>query len=230
MASVSKVLIVDDEQRIVEVVRSYLVKEGYTVVQAGNGIEALELYRREEPDLVVLDLMMPGMDGWEVCKRIRAESAVPIIMLTAKSQVEDRVEGLSIGADDYLVKPFSPKELVARIRAVLRRTGEEGRTADVLELDGGRLKIDMLKQEVIKDGRNAGLTQLEFNILKTLASNPGRVYSRETLIYAVLGYDYEGYDRTIDTHIKNIRNKIEDNKRDPRYIKTIYGAGYKFGG
>lgn len=230
MTGAKKILIVDDEQRIVEVVRSYLVREGYEVVQAGNGIEALGLFRRENPDLVVLDLMMPDIDGWEACKRIRAESAVPVIMLTAKSRVEDRVEGLSIGADDYLVKPFSPKELVARIRAVLRRSGEEGRAADVLELDGGRLKIDMLKQEVVKDGVNAGLTQLEFNIFKILASSPGRVYSRETLIDAALGYDYEGYDRTIDTHIKNIRNKIEDNKKDPRYIKTIYGAGYKFGG
>jgi two-component system OmpR family response regulator len=226
----SKILVVDDETKIVEVVESYLEKEGYTAVSANNGREALEVFRREEPDLVILDLMMPDMDGWEVCKRIRAMSNVPIIMLTAKSQVDDRIEGLSIGADDYVLKPFSPRELVARVRAILRRIEDDGRAADILSFDEGRLKIDTIRHQVVKDGNMLELTKLEFNILKTLASNPGRVYSREMLINAVLGYDYDGYDRTIDTHIKNIRNKIEDDKKEPRYIKTIYGAGYKFGG
>jgi len=225
-----KILVVDDEDKIVEVVASYLEKEGYCVSTAYTGREALDVFYREEPDLIVLDLMMPDMDGWEVCKKIRETSQVPVIMLTARSQVDDRVEGLSIGADDYVLKPFSPRELVARIRTILRRTESKSRAADILSFNGGKLKIDMVRHLVIKEGQRLELTGIEFKLIETLAGNPGRVYSREQLISIALGFDYDGYDRTIDTHIKNIRQKIEDDKKKPHYIKTVYGVGYKFGG
>lgn len=225
-----KILVVDDEEKIVDVVVSYLKKEGFDVVTAYTGEEALEVFYDEEPDLIVLDLMMPGIDGWGVCKKTRETSQIPIIMLTARSQVDDRVEGLEIGADDYVLKPFSPRELVARIRTILRRTEHINRAADILSFDGEKLKIDTVRHLVFKEGQSLELTQVEFKLLETLAGNPGRVFSREQLIYIALGFDYDGFDRTIDTHIKNIRQKIEDDKKNPHYIKTVYGVGYKFGG
>ncbi len=230
MKEKKKILVVDDEKNIVEVVASYLAKEGYEVSTAYTGQEAMDLFYDEVPDLIVLDLMMPGIDGWQVCKKIRETYRVPIIMLTARSHVDDRVEGLEIGADDYVLKPFSPRELVARVRTVLRRTQEANKAADVLSFNDGRLRIDTVRHMVFKEGLPLELTQVEFKLLETLAGNPGRVFSREQLIDMVLGFDYQGYDRTIDTHIKNIRHKIEDDKSRPSYIKTVYGVGYKFGG
>lgn len=222
------VLVVDDEENIVEVVKAYLKKEGYKVLTAYDGKEALNIFNREEIDFIVLDLMMPNISGEDVCKEIRLTSQVPILMLTAKVQEGDRIYGLDIGADDYMSKPFSPKELVARVRAILRRTNPHEKKAEIIELNSGDLEINFGNMEVKKQGEYVELTATEFKLLSFLAQNIGMVFSRDTLIEKVLGYDYEGYDRTIDTHIKNIRHKIEDEKN--KYIITVYGAGYKFMG
>ena len=227
----NNVLVVEDEQNIIDVISAYLSKEKFIVFQAMDGEEALETFKSKEIHLVILDLMIPKISGEEVCSRIRNSSDVPIIMLTAKSDEESRIDGLSIGADDYVVKPFSPRELVERVKALLRRSYRSENTqplAEKLVFDNGRLVIEIDKMLVLKDNSIVDLTSNEFKILTAFLSNPGVVLSREHLIELAFGYDYEGYDRTIDTHIKNIRQKLEDNPKAPAYIVTVYGVGYKF--
>lgn len=225
----NRILVVDDEQKIVDVVRAYLERDGYIVFSATDGQSALEVADRSHPDLVILDLMLPDLSGEEVCQRLRQESEVPILMLTAKSAEEERIKGLSIGADDYLVKPFSPRELTARVRAILRRSKGDV-LKDVLSFGDGKIVIDAVRHEVRRLGELVSLTPLEFKLLLTLAQYPGRAYSRLELIRKVQGYDFEGYERTVDTHIKNLRSKIEDDPKNPTYVQTIYGVGYKFVG
>jgi two-component system, OmpR family, response regulator RegX3 len=222
------VLVVDDERKIRELVRPYLERAGYAVLLADSGTAALETAGRLSPDLVVLDLMLPDLSGEEVARSLRELSDVPIIMLTAKSGEEDRIAGLRLGADDYLVKPFSPRELAARVDAVLRREGK-GRPAAAQTFDRGRLRIDGEAREVTVAGETVGLTRSEFDLLAVLAGRPGRVFSRAELVARVQGYDYEGYDRTIDAHVKNLRRKLGDDPRVPRYVETVTGVGYKLG-
>jgi DNA-binding response OmpR family regulator len=221
------ILIVEDEKKIADIVRGYLEKEGYRVRHAADGAEALKLLK-EEFDLVILDLMLPDMQGEELCGIIRENSDVPVIMLTARSAEEDRIKGLGIGADDYVVKPFSPRELVARVKAHLRRAGKTKKK--MLSFNRSVLKIDLDNREVLKEGSPVVLTPTEFKILVSLSENPGRVFSREQLVNIVQGYDFEGYDRTIDAHVKNLRHKIEKDSREPKFIRTVYGIGYKFTG
>jgi len=223
-----KILVVDDEVKIVRVVRAYLEKEGYQVVEANDGLEALELARREKPDLVVLDLMLPKLSGWDVCRALRQESSVPILMLTARDEDTDKIVGLELGADDYLTKPFNPKEMVARVRAILRRVGPQRLSGKVIA--AGDLRIDLDRREVRLAGKEAHLTPTEFDLLRALVEHPGRVLTRAQLMDAVLGESYEGFDRAIDSHIKNLRQKIEPDPRKPRYVLTVFGVGYKFAG
>ena len=220
-----RVLVVDDDVKTVELVKLYLNRDGYRVVTAYDGAEALRLARENHPDLIVLDLMLPEVDGLEVCRTLRAESDVPIIMLTAKSTDRDKLTGLDLGADDYMTKPFSPRELAARVRTVLRRLpGERGPD----EVERGQLAVNFLTHEAYLAGRPLNLTTVEFKLLGVLIKEPGRVFSRAQLIEKALGYDFEGFDRTIDVHILNLRRKLEPNPSHPTYIKTVYGAGYKF--
>ena len=221
-----KILVVEDEDKIAEIVRAYLEKEGFQITVAGTGQKAISLLKNGF-DLIILDLMLPDMDGEDICVTIRKDADTPIIMLTAKSEEEDRIKGLGLGADDYVVKPFSPRELVARVKALLRRAGG---TSATLQFNKGDLIIDSLRFEVSKKGAQAVLTPTEFKLLQCLAGHPGQVFTRLQLVNVILGYDFEGYDRTIDAHVKNIRHKIEDNQRKPSYIKTVYGVGYKFMG
>jgi two-component system alkaline phosphatase synthesis response regulator PhoP len=226
MAS-KKILVVDDDVKTVELVKLYLNRDGYRVLTAYDGTEALRLARESHPDLIVLDLMLPGMDGFEVCRTLRDESDVPIVMLTARTTDEDKLTGLGLGADDYVSKPFSPRELAARVRAVLRRLpGERGPA----EIKRGELVLNFLKQEASIADRHLNLTPVEFKLLGVLAKEPGRVFSRTELVEKALGYDYKGFDRTIDVHILNLRRKLETDSRHPKYIKTLYGSGYKFSG
>jgi DNA-binding response OmpR family regulator len=219
-----RVLVVDDDVKTVELVKLYLNRDGYRVLTAYDGVEALRLARESHPDLIVLDLMLPGIDGLKVCHTLREESDVPIIMLTAKTTDQDKLEGLELGADDYVTKPFSPQELAARVRAVLRRLpGERGPE----EIKHGELIMDFLKREVSLAGKPINLTPVEFKLLGILMKEPGRVFSRTQLIEKALGYDFKGFDRTIDVHILNLRRKLEPDPSHPRYIKTVYGAGYK---
>jgi DNA-binding response OmpR family regulator len=221
---------VDDEDKILEVVCSYLRREGYEPLQAGSGDEALRLFQSERPDLVVLDLMLPGTSGEEVCRRLRRESRVPVLMLTAKAAEEERLRGFRLGADDYLTKPFSPRELVARVRALLRRASEEPLPlAGVVRFNRGELVLDLERRQVLKGGRPISLTATELRLLLTLASHPRRVFSREELIRFALGQDFSGFDRTVDAHVKNLRRKIESDPRRPAYIETVRGSGYRFG-
>lgn len=220
-----RVLVVDDDGKTVELVKLYLNRDGYRVLAAYDGVEALRLAREGRPDLIVLDLMLPGIDGLEVCRTLRDESDVPIIMLTARTTDEDKLTGLSLGADDYVTKPFSPRELAARVRAVLRRLpGERGPA----EIKRGELALNFLRQEASVAGRPLNLTPIEFKLLGVLIKEPGRVFSRAELVEKALGYDYKGFDRTIDVHILNLRRKLEPDPQHPKYIKTAYGAGYKF--
>ncbi|UCC63981.1 MAG: response regulator transcription factor [Anaerolineae bacterium] len=220
------ILVVDDEAKIARLVRDYLEQAGYPVTLAFDGREALAAFRHEKPRLVILDLMLPEVDGLDVARIIRKESDTPIIMLTARVEEVDRLIGLELGADDYVTKPFSPRELVARVRAVLRRTEGHERAAPLLSV--GDLAIDPERRTVTVAGRAVELTPTEFDLLTVLARHPGRVFSRMELLERVQGYAYEGYERTVDAHIKNIRQKIEEHPRKPRYILTIYGLGYKF--
>ncbi len=223
------VLVVDDEKKIRDLVRSYLENEGYVVFVADTGERALETFGRVRPDLIVLDLMLPDVTGEEVARTVHELSPVPIIMLTAKSSEDDRVAGLRLGADDYLVKPFSPRELVARVEAVLRRsTGSGADGAGALRFDGGRLVIDRDSREVRVGDVLVDLTRSEFDLLYALASHPGRVFSRFELVTKVQGYDYEGYERTIDVHVKNLRRKLGDDPRSATFVVTVTGVGYKF--
>lgn len=220
-----KVLVVDDDIKTVELVRLYLDRDGYQVLTAYDGVEALRLARENRPDLIVLDLMLPDIDGFEVCRILRQESDVPIIMLTARSTDQDKLTGLGLGADDYVTKPFSPKELAARVQAVLRRLpGERGPE----EIKSGELSMNFTNHEAWLAGRLLDLTSVEFKLLGVLAKEPNRVFSRTDLIEEALGYDFEGFDRTIDVHILNLRRKLELDPSHPRYLKTVYGVGYKF--
>ncbi len=222
-----RVLVVDDDVKTVELVKLYLNRDGYKVLTAYNGMEALRLAREGHPDLIVLDLMLPGVDGLEVCRTLRSESDVPIIMLTARTTDEDKLTGLGLGADDYVTKPFSPRELAARVRAVLRRLpGERGPD----EIKHGELTVNFVKREASLVGRSLNLTPIEFKLLGVLVKEPERVFSRDQLIEKALGYDFNGFDRTIDVHILNLRRRLEPDPSHPRYIKTVYGAGYKFTG
>jgi len=222
-----RILLVEDEKSIRDAVAAYLEREGYWVTPAVDGQEALDQFSKHRFDLVVLDLMLPKVSGEVVCRAIRESSDVPIIMLTAKGELEDRVAGLELGADDYLVKPFSPRELVARVRALLRRAhvGTEPQRDRIVY---GPLEIDTAGHKAFLGGEELDLTASEFKLLTTLARYPGRVYSRMELVEKVLGYDFEGYERTIDSHVKNLRAKLGDDPRDPTFIWTVHGVGYRF--
>ena len=228
MASNKRVLIVDDDAKTVELVKLYLERDGYRVLIARDGIEALRFARESRPALIILDIMLPGMNGLEVCRTLREESDVPVIMLTARTTEDDRLEGLDIGADDYITKPFSPRELAARVRTVLRRLPEEMVMRGPEEIQYGKLIVNFLKHEVYLDGKSLNLTAIEFKLLGILVREPERVFSRGQLIGKAVGYGFEGFDRTIDVHIHNLRRKLEPDPGRPRYIKTVYGAGYKF--
>jgi len=221
-----RILIVDDEPKIVRVLRGYLEAAGFQVIAAYDGAEALAAFRNEAPDLIVLDLMLPKVDGLDVARSIRRESDVPIIMLTARVDEADRLIGLELGADDYVTKPFSPREVVARVRAVLRRVGGSEPTSRVLA--AGDVALDLDKRQATVSGRLVELTPTEFDLLATLVENPGRVFSRMQLLDKIQGYTYEGYERTVDAHVKNLRQKIEEDPKHPSYILTVYGLGYKF--
>ena len=219
-----KVLVVDDDVKTVELVKLYLNRDGYRVLTAYNGNDALQIARESRPDLIVLDLMLPGMNGLDVCRILRQESEVPIIMLTAMTTDDDRLTGLNIGADDYVTKPFSPRELAARVRAVLRRLpGERGPE----KIEYGALTVNFIKHEAYLEGKSLNLTPIEFKVLGTLLKEPGRVFSRAQIIEKAFGHDFDSFDRTIDVHILKLRRKLEPDPHHPRYIKTIYGAGYK---
>ena len=218
------ILVVDDDVKIVELVQMYLKRDGYTVLTACDGGEALVSFRENNPDLVILDLMLPSVDGLEICRIMRSESDVPIIMLTARTSDRDKLTGLDSGADDYVTKPFSPGELAARVRAVLRRLPSQRGPA---ELRHGVITVNMLRREARISDRPLDLTTVEFNVLAALVKEPGRVFDRMELIDRAMGHDFEGFDRVIDVHIFNLRRKIEPDPKRPRYIKTIYGAGYK---
>ena len=223
-----KIVVIDDDSSVQEVVRAYLEKDGYHVFVAGTAADGLSLIARIKPGLVVLDLMLPDRSGEDICREIRDRSDLPILMLTAKASEEERVTGLAIGADDYLTKPFSPRELVARVRAILRRThGGDQPLVEVISLDDGALEIDTVRHEVRKGGDPVELTPNEYKLLQTLARYPGRAYSRFELINHVQGYEFEGYERTIDAHVKNLRKKIEDDPKQPHYVETVFGVGYR---
>jgi DNA-binding response OmpR family regulator len=219
------VLIVDDEKRLVSLVESYLTQEGYRAVTAYNGKEALTMAEKENPDLIILDIMMPEMNGYEFMQAHRAKKDTPIIMLTAKVEDDDKVVGLELGADDYVTKPFKPRELMARVRNVLRRAGKNEPKAKVLR--AGDIILDRDTREVVVGGKSVDLTPSEFDLLAALLASPGRVFSRLDLLDVIQGVRYEGYERTIDTHIKNLRAKIEPDPHKPRYIETMYGVGYR---
>jgi DNA-binding response OmpR family regulator len=223
------ILVVDDEPGILEIAGAYLRKEGFAVRTAATGQRALDAVATQRPDLIVLDLKLPDIPGEEVCARLRAVSDVPILMLTAKSAEEDRVRGLAIGADDYLVKPFSPRELVARVRAILRRVHPgQGPAADLLSLDGGGLEVDLARYEVRIEALPVVLTASEFRLLATLCRQPGRVFSRFELLEAMHGQDVEGFERTVDAHVKNLRRKLDDvSPGAGGYVATVYGVGYR---
>jgi DNA-binding response OmpR family regulator len=226
-----KILLVDDERRIIEVLEAYLVREGYEIHCADNGIDALKKVKTLNPDLIILDLMLPDISGEEVCRLVRKDSDVPILMLTAKSAEDDRINGIVMGADDYLTKPFSPREVVVRVQAILRRV-KKTEKVERLEFNGRKLVIDLIKKEVTANGDNITLTPIEYKLLTNMAVNPGRVYSRMDLLEKIQdeGIYYEGYERSVDTHIKNLRKKIEQDSRQPDFIVTVFGMGYKFGG
>jgi two-component system alkaline phosphatase synthesis response regulator PhoP len=221
-----QILIVDDEPQIVRVLKGYLETAGFQVITASDGTEAIAAFRHESPDLVVLDLMLPEVDGLDVARAIRRQGDVPIIMLTARVEETDRLIGLELGADDYVTKPFSPREVVARVRAVLRRT--ERTEPAPRTLKEGDIVLDPDKRQVTVRGRPVELTPTEFDLLAVLMETPGRVFSRMQLLDKVQGYAYEGYERTVDAHVKNLRQKIEEDPKQPRVILTVYGLGYKF--
>jgi two-component system alkaline phosphatase synthesis response regulator PhoP len=222
----TSVLIVEDEPEIAGLLRSHLEPEGFRVRAVRDGEAALREVEQAVPDLVILDLVLPRLSGFEVSRRIRETSLVPIIMLTARDEEDDRISGLEQGADDYITKPFSPREVVARVQAVLRRRRRDGR--DAIEVDG--LRVDFRGRGATRDGRPVRLTPTEWRLLEALASRPGQVLTRVQLIEQVYGHLFEGFERTVDAHIKNLRQKIEPEPRSPRYILTVYGAGYKFVG
>jgi DNA-binding response OmpR family regulator len=217
---------VDDEPKIAQIARDYLERAGFAVITAHDGDAALATARSAKPDLIVLDLRLPRRDGLDVARALRRESSVPIVMLTARGEEADRVAGLELGADDYIVKPFSPKELVARVRAVLRRVEPEARAAEVIRV--ADVTVDIVKMRVFVDSKEAELTPTEFQLLTALARQPGRVFTRAQLLDAVRGVAIDSYERVIDAHVKNIRRKLEPDPRRPRYLLTVHGVGYRF--
>ncbi len=226
-----KILVIDDEYMITDVVKSYLEHNAFKVHVEHNGKEGLKAFRDVKPDLVILDLMLPDLSGEEICKEIRRSSRTPIIMLTAKVEEEDILTGLDIGADDYMTKPFSGKQLIGRIKAVLRRTESDPVPLfNIMTFHGEDLEINLVNNEVRKNGELVRLTPSEYKILLSLAKYPNKTYSRDELIFIALGEEFDGYDRIIDTHIKKLRQKVEDDIKNPRYIQTVHGFGYKFGG
>src|ERR1700747_65427 len=227
VAGVATILVVDDEPRIVQIVRDYLQHGGFAVLVAADGPTALRPARTGRPDLVVLDLGLPGQDGLDVARALRRDGDVPIIMLTARSEESDKLVGLELGADDYMTKPFSPKELVARIRTVLRRVEGTRRQPDLIR-GGGEVPLEVLRMEARFAGRRVDLTKTEFQLLATMARQPGRVFTRAQLLDAVKGGAFESYERAIEPHVKNIRRKIEPDPRSPRYLQTVFGVGYRF--
>jgi two-component system alkaline phosphatase synthesis response regulator PhoP len=220
------ILVVDDERRIAGIARDYLERAGYRVTTAGNGVDALGLARTEHPDLIVLDLGLPHMDGLDVTRALRKQSNVPIIMLTARVDESDKLAGLELGADDYVTKPFSPKELVARVRAVFRRTDAQPERGDIVRAGG--MTLDTRRMQATVGNRSVDLTASEFELLATLARQPGRVFTRAQLLDAIRGDEVESFDRAIDAHVKNLRRKIEPDPRNPRFVVTVHGVGYKF--
>ena len=220
------ILVVDDEERLVSLVKAYLEQGGFRVVTAKDGRKALFIARQERPDLILLDVMMPEMDGHEFMRLHRQERNTPIILLTARIEEDDKIIGLELGADDYITKPFSPRELLARVRAVLRRLGQDSPAGQVLR--AGNVTLDQERYLVEVSGTRVDLTRSEFDLLATLMSSPGRVYSRLDLLDRLQGTAFEGYERTVDVHVKNLRSKIEPNPRKPEYIQTVYGVGYRF--
>lgn len=231
MSAEKNVLVVDDEAMIRESVSAYISKQGYHVLTAETGEEALEIFQNNSILFVILDLMLPGMTGEEICQAIRRQSRVPIIMLTARTQEEDVLNGLGLGADDYVTKPFSVKQLYARMEAILRRTASDLKPlSQKLSWNGNDLQVDFEHSEVRKQGELLNLTPSEWKILSALIQHPKKVFSRDNLIDLVFGPDFDGYDRVIDTHVKNLRKKVETNPKSPVYVKTVHGIGYKFGG
>lgn len=225
--AMGKVLVADDDKNICELLRLYLVKEGFQVVLAGDGEEALARFSAENPDIILLDVMMPRLDGWQVCREIRKKSECPIIMITAKGETFDKVLGLELGADDYVVKPFETKEIVARIKAVLRRTGKSAVENDIKEVSYDKLVVNMTKYELKVDGKVVDTPPKELELLYHLASNPNRVYTRDQLLDEVWGFEYYGDSRTVDVHVKRLREKLEG-VSDKWTLKTVWGVGYKF--
>jgi two-component system OmpR family response regulator len=228
-AVLKPILLVEDDKKIARVVKAYLEGEGYRVVHAERGKDAIAAAEKEPPLLILLDLMLPDTTGEELYQELKIRADAPVIMISAKSSEEERIAGFALGADDYVVKPFSPRELVYRIRALLKRTDQASLSGSApLSFSGGDLVVDALRYEVTKKGVAVKLTPTEFKVLQALASRPDRVLSRDELVEQALGYRFEGYERSIDAHIKNIRQKIEDDPRDPAWILTVYGVGYKF--
>jgi two-component system alkaline phosphatase synthesis response regulator PhoP len=221
-----KILVVDDEAEITRLVRAYLERAGFAVVTASEGRQALAVFRHERPNLVVLDLNLPGMDGLDVCRALRRDSDVPIIMLTARIEETDRLIGLELGADDYIVKPFSPREVVARVRTVLRRA--EGTPIRPEVISSAGVMLDLTQRAASLNGQTLDLTTMEFDLLALLVQHPGQVFTRLQLLKGTQDVAYEGYDRTIDVHIKNLRKKLGDDSQEPRFIETIRGVGYRF--
>lgn len=230
MAQDKIILIVDDEIKITSVLQSYFEKEGYCVICAYSGREALKQFEKHSPAFIILDLMLPDISGEDVCRAVRKRSRVPVLMLTAKVEEESILRGLGLGADDYVTKPFSPRQIVARVNAILRRVLGEPVPADGYSYNGRGLIIDNLRHEIIKNGHKVQCTPNEFKLLMAMVKYPTKTFTREELITQAMGDDFEGYDRVIDTHIKNIRQKIEDDPKNPRFILTVHGIGYKFGG
>lgn len=227
-APAAVVLVVEDEENIARLVRLYLEEAGFRVLAAGDGLDGLALYERERPELVILDLMLPGMDGWEVCRRIRATAHTPILMLTARQTEEDRISGLDLGADDYVIKPFSPRELVSRVRAILRRAVPPETLAAVPMLAFPGLLVNTDARRVEADGRRIELTAKEFDLLAAFAGTPDHVFTREELLNTVWGYNYLGDSRTVDVHVATLRKKVERDPANPRFIKTVWRVGYRF--
>ncbi len=223
----SRILVVDDDKKTVDIIKIYLEKNRYRVFTAYNGLQALQIAQREQPNLIILDLMLPKVDGMDVCYKLRDKSDVPIIMLTARTTEADKLMGLEMGADDYVTKPFSPRELVARVKAVLRRSQNQD-SYPIEEIQCNDLLIDFVRHEVRRGAEVVHLTPREFKLLGTLARQPGRTFSRMQLLERAFGFDYDGLERTIDVHIKNLRKKIEPDPTNPTYVQTVYGVGYKF--
>ena len=227
-STIRRILVVEDDSKTADIVRLYLERYGYQVLTAHDGSRGLDLARETKPDLIVLDLLIPGVKGLEVCRTLRRESDVPIIMLTALSTERDKLEGLDLGADDYVTKPFSPRELVARVRAVLRRSIDDDLYTGPREMERGELKLDFHRHKVEVSGQEVHLTPTEFRILAALSREPGRVFSRGQLVDRAFGYDFDGLDRTVDVHVLNLRRKMEGDSNRPHHVKTVYGVGYKF--